>query len=410
MQKRPQIIVDVSNLSIHAKKFIRTGIQEVVYKTLLSLVQLRSEFPDIDLILLPQLPRRFGNLMSGSTTVPYQNPATFILEGIENDFKLPSREVWGFDLKERGYRLSDEEALQCIAGADALHIQSMVNVSPLAQTLMQMKAKVTKRLSMTVYDLVPVFFPEYCDHGLARWFQGTYVPSIAQHVQHAVCISRNTAMDLRGYPTTRGIPKVSVLPLPFDLDLRQTRSTAIIQKTGLDPQGYLLFLGSLEPRKNFEALLDGFEIFKKICPQSKIKLVIVGGTGWKNHQIEQKMKNSAFHSDLIRTGYVTDAELSELIQNSLALAMVSQYEGYGLPIAQAFSKGTPILTTLGSSLPEACSGEALFVEPHDPWAICAGIQQLRRGVHPQFDPHRIKNWTWMNYAKRLLELISFPRE
>src|SRR5689334_11187346 len=102
-----RIIIDVSNLSIHAKKFIRTGIQEVIYKTLLSMVKVRHEFPNLEIILLPQLPRRFGNVLMSSTLAPFQNPNSSILEAIEEELRLSSQEIWGLDLKKENFSLSD---------------------------------------------------------------------------------------------------------------------------------------------------------------------------------------------------------------------------------------------------------------------------------------------------------------
>jgi glycosyltransferase involved in cell wall biosynthesis len=261
---------------------------------------------------------------------------------------------------------------------------------------------------MTVYDIAPILFPEFCDYGLARWFKDTYIPSIGKYVNHAVCISRNTAMDLLEYPVTQGIGKISYLQLPFELTQEASPPTQIGRKLGITDHDYLIFLGSLEPRKNFEALLDGFETFRKLSPASKTKLVLVGATGWKNDRIEGRMRNSPYSEDLIRAGYLSDLELGELIEKALALAMVSHYEGYGLPVAQAFSKRTPVITTLGSSLPEACLGEAIFVESSDPWSIAAGIQQILQLKKDQIEDssqYRVP-WTWEKYARRLLTSVT----
>jgi glycosyltransferase involved in cell wall biosynthesis len=101
---------------------------------------------------------------------------------------------------------------------------------------------------------------------------------------------------------------------------------------------------------------------------------------------------------------LSDAQLKRLIQGGVALAMLSHYEGYGLPIAQAFSLGTPVITTLGSSLPEACSGEGIFVEPSDPFSVSAGIWAALK-TH-QKPTERLKKWTWENYARNLLDMLT----
>ena len=404
IRNRPRVVIDVSNLSIHNKKFIRTGIQEVIYKTLLSLVKLRGKFEEIELILLPQLPRRFGDFLSGTTTVPYQNPARFILESIEADLKLPSEDVWGIDLKKFNYHLSDESVLEWIVGAQSLHIQGMVNIAPLVQHLIQVGSPCSKNLSMTVYDLSPVLFPEFCDHGLARWFQGTYLPALGQYLNHAICISKHTAMDVRENSITQKIPKVTVLPLPFELGRASLGSSDEVRPVGIGSQPYLIFLGSLEPRKNFESLLVGFESYIQIYPDSALQLVWVGSTGWKNERLEKRIKDSSVASRVIRAGYLSDDTLGRLIEGASAMMMLSFYEGFGLPVAQAYSRGVPIVTTLGSSLPEACAGEAIFVEPSDPYSVSAGIVRALQMGSKKDRRYQLRNWTWDHYAEELLKL------
>jgi glycosyltransferase involved in cell wall biosynthesis len=191
-------------------------------------------------------------------------------------------------------------------------------------------------------------------------------------------------------------------------------STGILKKWGLASEEYLLFLGSLEPRKYFDAVLAGYETYRKFSPSSRVKLVMAGGTGWKNFQLEKKIRSSPWAGEIVRTGYVSDSELCELMDHTLALMMISQYEGYGLPVAQAFSRGRPVITSLGSSLPEACGGEGIFVEPYDPFSVCAGIQrallqpllQKDSEVRRQRISQQVQGWTWRNYARELLGLIQ----
>jgi glycosyltransferase involved in cell wall biosynthesis len=263
---------------------------------------------------------------------------------------------------------------------------------------------------MTIHDIAPVLFPEYCDHGLARWFASTYLPGIARHVQHAVCVSRNTALDLLAYPTTQNIPRVSALPLPFDLGIKNNGGLdpEILERFGLRRKNYLIFLGSLEPRKNFPALLKGFETFLNLHP-GDFKMVMVGQTGWKNDETEKRIRLSPFSNQIVRTGYLSDQELSWLLENAAALGMISHYEGYGLPVAQAFSKGVPVLTTLGSSLPEACLGRGIFVDPEDPFSVAGGIQEILLGKRPMPNTEAVATRTWENYARNLIPIIGESR-
>jgi glycosyltransferase involved in cell wall biosynthesis len=391
--KKRRLVLDASNLTIHAQKFIRTGIQEVVYQTARHLAELRAEYPELEIVCLPAMPRRFGNVLSAPTIAPYPRVPRFILEQLEID--------WGVDLKAWDYKPTDAQLMDVLSGADFIHFQSMIDIGPVLEAIAEAGAK--PRISMTVYDLIPVYFPEYCDDRIARWYAATYLPSMGRHVGQAFCISRQTAIDLAGHPVTQHL-KARILPLPYDFPERGETDPTFLKTLGLSPRGYLVFLGSLEPRKNFEGLLAGFEEFVTRHPKANLKLVIVGATGWKNYATLERMAKSPAAPHLVKTGYLEDQELSQLIAQASGVAMLSFYEGYGLPLAQAYSMGVPALTTLGSSLPEACAGGGVFVEPADPLSVAAGIWQLTQQPRSK-PPAQLSEWTWKNYARNLVSGI-----
>lgn len=401
MKTKRRLILDASNLSIHYEKFVRTGIQEVVYQTAVHLAALRAEFPELEIICLPAMPRRMGNLFRVATIVPYPPVPRHVLEQIENRFG-GSREAWGIDLKAWSYEPTDAQLVELLSTADFLHFQSLINIGPILAALHERGARPV--VSQTIYDLIPVYFPEYCDDGLARWFELSYLTAIGKHVSQAFCISRQTALDLARHPVTRHL-KARVLQLPYDFPARGEADAAFLPGLGLAPQGYLVFLGSLEPRKNFEGLLAGFEEFVTRHPQAGLKLVMVGSTGWKNYETLERIRRSPAAPFLVRTGYLEDDRLSQLIASAAGVAMLSFYEGYGLPLAQAYSMGVPALTTLGSSLPEACAGEGVFVEPGDPLSVAAGIWRIFAERKPAQLPAALSQWTWKNYARHLVGAI-----
>src|SRR5262249_26350249 len=159
--------------------------------------ELRAEYPELEIVCLPAMPRRFGNVLSAPTIAPYPRVPRFILEQIENEFG-GSREAWGVDLKAWDYRPTDAQLMEVLTGADFIHFESMIDIGPVLNALAEAGSK--PRISMTVYDLIPVYFPEYCDDRIARWYEATYLPSMGRHVGQAFCISRQTAIDLAGHP------------------------------------------------------------------------------------------------------------------------------------------------------------------------------------------------------------------
>jgi glycosyltransferase involved in cell wall biosynthesis len=399
-----RVVIDVSNLTIHDRKFIRTGIQEVLYRTLMSFARIRGEFAGVETVLLSHMPKRFGSRFTESTATPYAPTPVDILEQVERDLGLTSHETWGYDLKAEGYHLTPERIVELTRAADHVHFQALVDIGPLCARLSADGAR-KPRFSMTIYDLIPMQFPEYCDNRIAAWYQGAYLPNVARYVDNAICISRNTAIDVLGSPVTGRIPRVTVLPLPFEFPAGPRPQEDPLAPLGLSEGGYILFLGSLEPRKNFMGLLHGFEAYHSFPGAKPLKLVLVGATGWKNEEMDARIAASPAAHRVVKTGYVEDAELDVLMRRAAAVSMLSFYEGYGLPVAQAFSKGTAVITTVGSSLPEACNGQGIFVDPVDPISVACGIRLAseRKGNGPL--PPALDNWTWDNYARGLMGAI-----
>lgn len=410
MARRERIVIDVSNLTTRRDKWTRTGVQEVVYRTLLAMVAVKHEFPDYEFIFLPKLPERTGRNLELPVRTNF-NPE-FVLQEVEESLRIPSKEIWGFDLAHKcGYALTDIEATEIMFSADLIHFQAVIDIGSLLEPLTLIKQSLAHSASMTVYDLIPVFFPEYCDDEMASWFVSDYVAGIRKYAHHTVCISRQTAIDVASHLGSgdNGTRKISYLPLPFDFPLLHEADPTVTARFNLNQQEYLVYLGSVEPRKNLGGLVDGFELFKTLHPDSPLKLAIVGGSGWKNAQIFSRMQESRFRNDFVFTGYLSDQEVTSILRDSLAVSMLSFYEGYGLPIAQGYSLGVQTITTIGSSLPEACGGLGIFVDPLDPHSVAAGISGALKNLQRGKAARSPTEWTWENYARRLVDSILTNR-
>jgi alpha-1,3-rhamnosyl/mannosyltransferase len=407
-----KFVLDTSNISTQSDKMMRTGIQEVVYQTFLHLIAVKSEFPDIEFVCLPILPRRSGDLLSSEIIASHPEIAPGLLEEVEDRLRLPSKSIWGFDLRGDGFKMSDERPWNLMADADFVHLQGLINCAPLVSRLKNRRGNKRTSVSMTIYDLIPVTVPEYCSGSISRWYNGSYLPGMGRFVDHAVCISRHTALDLLEHPATRHIPTVSVLSLPFDFPSAASPNDILKSKFNIKPLDYVLFLGSVEPRKNLIGLLDGFECYRLNNPEAETKLVVVGPVGWKNGPIERRIQNSSFLRDIIRTGYLNDSDLRLLIEQAGCLAMLSHYEGYGLPAAQAYSKGVSVLVTYGTSLPEACGGRGYFVSPWDIYSVAGGLSIALREAQEnnRQTPDLARSRTWGAYTRNLIKLIKSPNE
>ena len=145
----------------------------------------------------------------------------------------------------------------------------------------------------------------------------------------------------------------------------------ILAHLGIEQGRYVLYFGTLEPRKNVVRLIGAFERVARDRPD--LRLVLAGGRGWRFDGIERRIAQSPISERIVTPGYVTDIDLAALIVNSALVAYVSLYEGFGMPVLDAMALGTPVVTSRTTAMPEAAGGAAILVEPRDEAHIARGI-------------------------------------
>jgi glycosyltransferase involved in cell wall biosynthesis len=151
---------------------------------------------------------------------------------------------------------------------------------------------------------------------------------------------------------------------------------------GLEPRGYFLFFGTIEPKKNLARIVEAY-----LSSAVKSPLVIVG-KAWLNPNQRSRTRNASLEAGALPTAihsrsdrirrydYLPFSSLLTLIQGARAVLFPSIYEGFGLPVLEAMQLGTPVLTSTAGSLPEISGDAALLVDPYDVNAIRAGIETL----------------------------------
>lgn len=138
---------------------------------------------------------------------------------------------------------------------------------------------------------------------------------------------------------------------------------------------YFFFIGTLHPRKNLVNLFKAFDQFKK-TDQKGIKLLLAGARMWWTEEIRLAYENMEYKEHVIFTGRVTDQELASLMASALALTYVSYFEGFGIPILEAFSCNTPVITSNLTSMPEVAGNAALLTDPFSVPSIADAMQQI----------------------------------
>lgn len=173
------------------------------------------------------------------------------------------------------------------------------------------------------------------------------------------------------------------------------------------PEKYVLYLGTLEKRKNVSGVLKAFEILKSQgAPE---KLVLAGGWGFGAEEIQAQMAASAYKSDIIHLSYVPDGKLAELYSRARAFFFPSWYEGFGIPVLEAMALGCPVVTSQGGALQEVCGDAALFADPADPENMAQVLKQvlsqpeLREKMQKQ-GRERAAQFTWERCAEKTLQV------
>lgn len=238
---------------------------------------------------------------------------------------------------------------------------------------------------VTVHDLTVLLMPD-SHRAKVRWSQIPFLAHSVAGARQVVADSEATARDLRfhfpqafqGAPEKLRVvyPGVATGFRPADGDERQ----AIRNELGA-PYGYLLYAGTVEPRKNVEGVLDAWLALRADDPATP-PLVLAGGYGWRSRPLLrriERMKRSGRREDgddLQALGRVDDETLARLYRGATVFVYPSFYEGFGFPVVEAMASGVPVVTSDRSSLPEVAGDAALAVRPEDPSILAGAIRHL----------------------------------
>ncbi|MCB0210281.1 MAG: glycosyltransferase family 4 protein [Anaerolineae bacterium] len=264
---------------------------------------------------------------------------------------------------------------------------------------------------VTVHDLGYKHYPA-AHRPSDRWYLDWTTRRHTRVARHIFADSLATKRDLIDF--YQADPnRISVIYLGRDESLAPVDApTDIIQaKTKYGISGdYLLYLGTLHPRKNLVRLIEAFEVAQAQLPAS-LKLVIAGQKGWLYDEIFARVQHLHLSDRVIFPGFVDDADKPALLSGAVAYVFPSLYEGFGLPVLEAMACQTPVLTSTVSSLPEVAGDAAVLIDPHSPQDIAAGIVRLVNDDALRHELVRkgaaqIEKFSWDKAAGQILEIIT----
>ncbi len=260
--------------------------------------------------------------------------------------------------------------------------------------LPRLMGAVARRRVITIHDLTYKRFPDLLQKETLENLEMRMAREVAM-ADAIICVSEWTRNDLlefyevdarRVYAIHSGIaPPPKAAPLP-----------------GL-PQRYILFVSTIEPRKNLGVLLDAFA---QIRDQYEGSLVVAGRIGWKSDEIATRLGEPR----IVHLDYLPPAELATAYANADLFVFPSIYEGFGFPMLEAMSHGVPVIAARSSSLPEIGGEAALYFDPRDANELAAVIRRvLREGMLWQGliaqGRERVKQFRWETTAELTLEVF-----
>jgi glycosyltransferase involved in cell wall biosynthesis len=322
-------------------------------------------------------------------TVFLNNRCTLTLPYRQRHSRLPTRNPW--------WRIFWEQCVQPLevrtAGIQLLH--SPVNVQPLFLPCGSV---------VTVMDLSFMVFPETL-RTPQRFYQRVFTRWSAQRANHLIAISNRTARDLNQFFAVPA-DRVSVVFPGVDTAHRPIKDEAKInhfrQRHSL-PERFILFIGTLEPRKNLLTLLEAYAEFRRQTHTGH-KLVLGGAPGWFYQPVLAAVEDLGLGTDVMFPGFIPDDELPLWYNAADVFVYPSLYEGFGLPPLEAMACGTPVIVSSASSLPEVVGDAALLASPHKPeeWAMALSSLCNDAGLRNALatrGPQRAQQFSWKRTAR-----------
>jgi glycosyltransferase involved in cell wall biosynthesis len=261
---------------------------------------------------------------------------------------------------------------------------------------------------ITIHDLAFLLFPNLLTRESARYYG--QIDLAVRRADHIIAVSESTKRDivrLVGAPE-RKLSVVYEAANPIFRPLEEAEATAWVQRRYSIPGDFVLFVSTIEPKKNLPTLLQAFrKLLDSYHP--KVKLVVAGDRGWLFEEVFDAVSKLGLTDEVAFLGRVSSEELLHLYNAARVLVHPALYEGFGLTPLEAMACGTPVIVSNVSSLPEVVGDAGLLVEPKDIEGFAVAMWRildnppLRKELREK-GLQRAKNFSWEKTARETLAL------
>lgn len=263
-----------------------------------------------------------------------------------------------------------------------------------------------------IYDAVIKDFPETVRFKTKLMLRLTLKSSI-RRADRIITISQFSKQQIIKH---FGVPaeRIDIVPCGVNFDVfRPDYDNKLISdaksKYGINGD-YILYLGTLEPRKNIERIIEAYSVMLSRTEAPPL-LVLAGGKGWLYESIFEKVKTLGLEDRVVFTGYVPDGDVPLLMKGAMIFCFPSIYEGFGMPPLEAMACGTPVLTSNSTALPEVVGDAAIQADPYSVEEIAEGMikltesSELRRRLSEK-GLEQCRRFTWEKSAAEMLDVYK----
>jgi glycosyltransferase involved in cell wall biosynthesis len=263
---------------------------------------------------------------------------------------------------------------------------------------------------VTIHGIEYEWLPAY-ENLLQRWYLPLSTVYAVKHATRVIAVSKFTRDQLVERLKAMKA-KIEVIGEGYELKTagnEQVTSAHVMQEYGLRPKKYLLFVGTVQPRKNLVRLIQAYA--KVSEKHQDLKLVICGKLGWNYSEVLEAVKK-VDGGKIVITGYADVSKMEALLSASLLYVQPSITEGFGLPVLEAMDRGIPVASSNGGALPEVIGDAGVLFDPFSVEGMAIAIErilgdrELREGIVVA-GKKQVKKFQWTISAGKVLKLLTY---